>query len=276
MIHFEDVCFSYDPNEKAPFIHNLSFSIKKGEWVAIIGPNGSGKSTLGKLMNGLLMPDSGTIKVKGLNPVCAEERWHIRRIVGMVFQNPENQLVGNTVLDDVAFGLENLGVPREEMLPIIRSCLEKVGLWAYREQEPHHLSGGQKQRLAIASVLAMQPEVLILDEATSMLDPVGRKEVLSLVKTLHQEGMTVVTITHDMDEAVQAERVVLFSKGELVADGPAQDVLNQADLLRAHRLQLPFVVEVKEALQKQGLPLSANIYTKEELVEALWRLSQKT
>ncbi|MDQ0340216.1 energy-coupling factor transport system ATP-binding protein [Caldalkalibacillus uzonensis] len=275
MIQFENVSFSYTDMAE-PLIKKISFSIKQGEWVAIIGPNGSGKSTIGKLINGLLIPDSGTIRVKGLDPAIDQERWQVRRTVGMVFQNPENQLVGTTVMDDVAFGLENLGVSPEDMLPIIQHSLKKVNLWEYREQEPHHLSGGQKQRLAIASVLAMKPEVLLFDEATSMLDPVGRQEVVAMMHLLHREGLTVINITHDMDEAQQAERVMLIAGGKIAADGPAREILSQADLLRTHRLDPPFAVEVREALKSQGLSLADTIHTKKELVEALWKLSQST
>lgn len=274
MLSLKNVRYAYPKGEK-PIINHLSFTIEQGEWVAIIGPNGSGKSTIAQLLSGLLLPQSGVVSIAGLNPHREEDRWQIRRTVGMVFQNPENQLVGTTVLDDVAFGLENLGVPPVQMSHRIEAALRRVGLWERRHREPHQLSGGEKQRLAIASVLAMKPKAILFDEATSMLDPTGRKEIRQLMHSLHQEGLTVVTITHDMDEALLAQRVLLVVDGQLVADGAAEEILTQARLLRTHRLEPPFVVAVREELRQAGIPLPENIYREEALIEALWRLSRE-
>lgn len=272
MIQFKNVCFGYPSKASSLLFNDLSFTISKGERVAIIGPNGSGKSTLIKLIMGLVKPSRGLIRVGGWDPADPEECWQVRRRVGLVFQNPDNQLIGATVMDDVAFGLENLGYPPEQMEPIIMNSLRQVDLYEERHQLPQHLSGGQKQRLAIASALAVQAELLIFDEATSMLDPKGRRKIGQLLKALHRQGITILTVTHDMDEAWEADRILLFSQGDLVADGPPQKVLTQADLLKRHGLALPSLVRITQGLIRKGLPLSPSIDSMEELMDSLCKL----
>lgn len=269
MITFEQVDFTYGRDR---VLKGIDLTISEGEFVSIIGHNGSGKSTLAKLMNGLLLPTSGMVRIQGLCTAEKDDIWKIRQLVGMVFQNPDNQFVAPTVLDDVAFGLENLGVPRAEMLDRIENALHQVGMWGERDREPHRLSGGQKQRVAIAGVLAMKPKVIIFDESTAMLDPLGRKEVLQTARRLHQEGITVVNITHYPDETIFSNRIVVMNQGELFLEGKPQDVFRHRDLLRGIQLDVPFSIELADQLRKKGVPLSSEVWKMDELVEHLWTL----
>lgn len=275
VITLKEISFSY-PNQERRIIHNVTVSIKQGEFVALIGPNGSGKSTLAKLMNGLLQPTEGEIWINSLQPTDEEQIWQIRQKVGMVFQNPENQFVATTVLDDVAFGLENIGYPPEQMQARIEEALRRVNMWEFRDVEPHHLSGGQKQRVAIAGILAMKPDVIIFDEATSMLDPQGRNEIVTIMQELHQEGITIITITHDMDEAWQASRVILMNEGSIQQDTDPHTLFEELPLLIENNLELPFVLMMREGLKEHGIELPNTIQNKKDLVEHLWTLLSKT
>lgn len=272
IIQVEQVSFRYA--DEGPYaLQNVSFSVHQGEWLAIVGHNGSGKSTLAKLLNGLLLPSSGVIRVEGYETNNEADIWEIRRRVGMVFQNPDNQFVGTTVRDDVAFGLENIGIEREEMKKRIAESIAKVNMTQFLDQEPHRLSGGQKQRVAIASILSMKPSVIILDESTSMLDPIGRKEVMDTVRTLQQEEqISVISITHDLEEVIHADRMIVMNKGEKLLEGTPEDVFEQPLPLSSIGLSLPFSVLVSEKLMKKGIPLQRKYVTEEELVNALWTL----
>lgn len=273
IISVKDVTFFY-PGEEAATLKNVSLDVYKGEWLSIVGHNGSGKSTLAKLLNGLLLPNKGTVNVSEYVTAREDDIWEIRRQVGMVFQNPDNQFVGTSVQDDIAFGLENFGVPREEMIKRINESVQRVGMEAFLNQEPHQLSGGQKQRVAIAGILAQKPSVIVLDEATSMLDPVGRIEVMETVRELNQnEGITVISITHDLEEALSADRVVVMKMGEKAAEGKPDIIFQQRDLLKSAGLDLPFSLKLSEALRRQGVELDRGYLTQEELVNALWKLA---
>jgi energy-coupling factor transport system ATP-binding protein len=273
IISVQDVTFQY-PGEEAPTLKNVNLEVKKGEWLAIVGHNGSGKSTLAKLLNGLLLPNDGSVNVGSYTTSIEDDIWEIRRLVGMVFQNPDNQFVGTSVRDDIAFGLENFGVPRDEMIKRISESVERVGMESFLEQEPHHLSGGQKQRVAIAGILAQMPSVIVLDEATSMLDPVGRIEVMDTVHELNEkEGITVISITHDLEEALSADRVVVMKMGEKAAEGRPEEIFQQRELLKSAGLDLPFSVKLSDALRREGIKLEKNYLTQEELVSALWKLA---
>ncbi|MDN6385574.1 MAG: energy-coupling factor ABC transporter ATP-binding protein, partial [Alkalibacterium sp.] len=248
----------------------VSFSIKQGEWVAIIGPNGSGKSTLAKTINGLIEPDSGDVQVGGLM-LNEKNVWSIREMVGMVFQNPDNQFVGSTVQDDVAFGLENLGVPREDMIERVRTALDKVNMLEFAEREPARLSGGQKQRVAIAGIVALRPAIMILDEATSMLDPQGREEVLRTVKEVKdEENLSVLSITHDIDEAAAATRVLVMKDGQMIQEGSPEMIFSYGEKLVEMGLDLPFPERLKSSLKNQGLEVPDNYLTEEGMVDWLW------
>ncbi|MFC7372628.1 energy-coupling factor ABC transporter ATP-binding protein [Fictibacillus iocasae] len=272
ILRVNDVVFKY-PAETELALKNVSFSCNKGEWLSITGHNGSGKSTLAKLLNGLLLPDSGSVEVEGLTTTNMDELWEIRRRVGVVFQNPDNQFVGTSVRDDIAFGLENFGVPRDEMIQRINESVQHVGMQEYLDQEPHLLSGGQKQRVAIAGILAQQPSIIILDEATSMLDPLGRKEVLQTVRELNREkGITVISITHDLEEALHSDRVLVMNKGRLSAIGSPSDVFSNTSLILDAGLDTPFSVKLSQQLRAEGVPLTRDYLTQEELVRALWTL----
>jgi energy-coupling factor transport system ATP-binding protein len=273
IILVKDVTFFY-PGEETATLKNVSLDVYKGEWLSIVGHNGSGKSTLAKLLNGLLLPNEGTVNVSEYETARQDDIWEIRRQVGMVFQNPDNQLVGTSVQDDIAFGLENFGVPREEMIKRINESIQRVGMEAFLNQEPHQLSGGQKQRVAIAGILAQKPSVIVLDEATSMLDPIGRIEVMETVRELNQnEGITVISITHDLEEALSADRVVVMKMGEKAAEGKPDSIFQQRELLKSAGLDLPFSLKLSEALRRQGVELDRGYLTQEELVDALWKLA---
>lgn len=251
-------------------LKNITAQIRKGGFTAIIGTNGSGKSTLARHLNALLLPTEGELLVDGMNTSDESAVWKIRQKVGMVFQNPDNQLVAAIVEEDVAFGPENLGVPPEEIRERVAQALEKVGMTAYRGQAPSMLSGGQKQRIAIAGVLAMQPDCIVLDEPTAMLDPKGRAEVMATIHELNEkEGITIVLITHFMEEAVTADRVMVIDRGVLQMDGTAREVFSQADKLTEIGLDVPVTADLSRRLRKAGMAVSENCMTDEELGEAL-------
>lgn len=269
LVQLENVSFQY-ALEDGFALKNVSFDIYEGEWLAIVGHNGSGKSTLAKLLNGLQFPQEGSIQMNGM-PLTEETVWEIRKKVGMVFQNPDNQFVGTTVQDDVAFGLENNGIAREEMVERVKYSLEKVKMSQFLDQEPHHLSGGQKQRVAIAGVIALRPSIIILDEATSMLDPRGREEVLETVRELKENHhMTVISITHDLEEAVKADRIIVMNKGELYREGSPKEIFQMDKELVQLGLDIPFPVKMSKLLKEQGVSLSRHFLSEEELVEELW------
>lgn len=272
ILSFNNVTFSYTPEqpEARKAVQNVSFSINKGEWIAIVGHNGSGKSTMAKLMSGLLFPEQGEVRIK--KDVLTEENlWEIRSQIGMVFQNPDNQFVGATVQDDVAFSLENNGVPYEEMVKRVKESLHQVKMDGFMNHEPHHLSGGQKQRVAIAGALAMHPQILILDEATSMLDPQGRDEVLKIVQALREQiGLTVLSITHDLEEALLADRIIFMNDGKKYAEGTPSEIFALGDQLVEFGLDLPFAMKMTRLLQAQGVQLVGQHMIEEELVNDLW------
>ena len=270
----QNVSFSYDKQTDA--VKNVTLSVEKGEYVAIIGHNGSGKSTLAKLFNGLIKPDSGTITVDGFSSHDKKNLFEIRKRVGVVFQNPDNQLVASIVEDDVAFGPENLGVPRQEIGTRIDFALKAVGMEKFRHSSPTRLSGGQKQRIAIAGVLALMPDVLVLDESTAMLDPQGRKEVLKVVEKLNKEqNVTVITITHYMDEVVCADKVYVINDGEIALSGTPQQIFEQKDKIRQFGLELPLATEVAIKLKENGVNLPYGIFDANRLAEELCALKQK-
>jgi len=272
ILSLNNVTFSYTPENpnSRNAVENVSFAVEEGEWIAIVGHNGSGKSTIAKLMNGLLFPQQGDVRI--LRETLNEENlWESRSLMGMVFQNPDNQFVGATVQDDVAFALENNGIPFEEMVKRVHAALEQVKMSQFLDHEPHHLSGGQKQRVAIAGALALKPKLLILDEATSMLDPQGRAEVLQTVQTLRAEtGLTVLSITHDLEEAMLADRVLFMNDGKKFAEGTPAEIFALGDKLVEFGLDLPFALKLSKLLQKEGVPLMGQHMTEEELVNDLW------
>ena len=270
IIEMKDLTFRYQEEDQTPALNKVSLSINQGEWIAIIGHNGSGKSTLAKTINGLLLPESGSIKVNG-QEINEKTIWEVRRNVGMVFQNPDNQFVGSTVEDDVAFGLENQGVPREEMLVRVKQSLEQVRMAEFMRKEPSRLSGGQKQRVAIAGIVALRPNVIILDEATSMLDPEGRLEVIATVKKIKEENnLTVLSITHDIDEAANANRIFVMKKGELIQEGTPEEIFSQGEKLIELGLDLPFPERLKAALKARGVDVPQDYMTEEGMVDWLW------
>lgn len=254
-------------------LDGVSLRVERGEFVAVVGGNGSGKSTLAKHLNALLLPTAGTVRVDGLDTRERAAVWEIRQRVGMVFQNPDNQLVATVVEEDVAFGPENLGLPPDEIAARVEASLGAVDMLLYRRHAPHLLSGGQKQRVAIAGILAMRPQCLVLDEATTMLDPSGRSEVLETVARLHAGGVTVVYITHAMEEAARAQRVVAMQAGRIVLDGPPDAVFARADELEQIGLTLPLVPSLARGLRSDGLPLRDGIFSPEQLVDAVAALA---
>ena len=271
-IKTEGLCYRYEP-EAPDAVKDVSFSIPKGQFVAVLGHNGSGKSTLAKLLNGLFLPTAGQALVAGMDTRDEQHTWDIRRCAGMVFQNPDNQLVATQVYDDVAFGLENIGVPAGQMPQRIREALQMTNMLDMKDRAPHLLSGGQKQRVAIAGILAMQPEALILDEATAMLDPQGRKEVLETVLRLNKEqGITVVWITHFMEEAARAQRVMVMDHGRVAMDGTPREIFSQVDRLRALRLDVPPMTNLARMLKDLGVPVRQDILTVPEMEEEVRRL----
>ena len=268
IIEVKNVSFSYDKTDDV--ISNLSLSINRGEFISVIGHNGSGKSTLAKLFNGLLKPDEGEIIVDGLSSNDKKNLFEIRKKVGVVFQNPDNQLVASIVEDDVAFGPENLGVNRKEIGERIDYALKAVGMEKFRKKSPERLSGGQKQRIAIAGVLALKPDVLILDESTAMLDPKGRKEVLSVAKKLNEEnGTTVIAVTHYMEETLFSDRIIVLDGGKILMQGTPREIFDRKEELIKVGLELPLSVVIKDRLNENGLNIENGVLTEEELLEAI-------
>ena len=261
--------------ERIRALHDISLSIEKGSFVAILGPNGSGKSTFAKQLNALLFPTEGTVWVCDMDTAKEENLWPIRENAGMVFQNPDNQIIASVVEDDVGFGPENIGVPTEEIWRRVEESLAAVGMTAYAQASPLRLSGGQKQRVAIAGVMAMRPACLILDEPTAMLDPSGRREVLATARKLNrEEGLTVLLITHYMEETVDADRILVLSRGQAVLDGTPREIFARAQELTALGLTLPEAAGIALELRKAGLPLPEGILSREELADALIRLKK--
>lgn len=257
-------------------INHVDLDIKKGDFVAILGHNGSGKSTLAKHINALLLPSEGTIWVKGLDTMDENNLWDIRQTAGMVFQNPDNQIIASVVEEDVGFGPENIGIPTEEILKRVEESLKAVGMYEYKDHSPNKLSGGQKQRVAIAGIMAMRPECIVLDEPTAMLDPIGRKEVIETVRRLNkEEGMTVILITHYMEEVIHADHVVVMDKGSVVLQGKPREIFSQVDELKKYRLDVPQVTELAYELRKEGLDLPLGILSMDELVACLEQIKPR-
>lgn len=279
MIHTENISYTYPAHEgeeaSPPALLDVDFKAYKGQFIAVLGRNGSGKSTLARHFNALLLPDKGTVWVKGMKTSDESLLWEIRRTAGMVFQNPDNQIVATVVEDDVAFGPENLGVPREEIRKRVDGALEAVHMEAHALKAPHMLSGGQKQRVAIAGVLALHPEVVVMDEPTAMLDPKGRRQVLRSIEHLRGEGITVILITHFMEEAVLADRVIIMNEGRIAVEGPPKAVFSRREELRAMGLDVPPIAELQGMLAEEGIEFEGNLLTVEEMAEALWRLFSK-
>jgi energy-coupling factor transport system ATP-binding protein len=275
IIAFENVSFSYKINENSSVavLKDISFSIFPGEYVAVIGHNGSGKSTLSKHFNGLLTPDSGDVWVLGHNTKDSSKKLDIRKGVGMVFQHPDNQIVATIVEEDVAFGLENIGVPRQEMKQRIDEALEVVKMSEFRKRPPHHLSGGQKQRVAIAGVLAMQPDCIVFDESTSMLDTFGRNEVLQVMRNMNRMGMTIITVTHRMSEAAEADRIIVVEDGKIVMDGIPREIFKHKEILMELQLDIPAVSQMAEMVHNKIPVFSKELIHEDELINEVKRVS---
>lgn len=270
IIKIENLIFEYpadEGQEPKRAIDGVSLEIEKGSFTSIIGQNGSGKSTLAKNLNGLLLPTGGAVYVKGWNTLEEEHIWDIRQTAGMVFQNPDNQLVSSIVEDDVAFGPENIGVDPREIRERVDKALEDVRMGDYKRKAPHLLSGGQKQRIAIAGTIAMKPECIIFDEPTAMLDPSGREDIMKIIHQLNDEGITIVLITHFMEEAVQGDRIIIMDKGQVLLDGSPQKVFSQGETIRDHSLEVPMAVEITDYLRSRGLDIPRDIVTTEALQE---------
>ena len=269
-IELNNVSYSYRVGEGQTVraLRGVSFSVEKGEFVALTGMNGSGKSTLAKLLNGLFTPSAGDVLIEGINTRDAERTFDIRRKAGMVFQNPDNQMVATVIEDDVAFGPENVGIPREEIVERVDWALEAVGMSEFRKRSATKLSGGQKQRVAIAGVLAMKPDIIIFDESTSMLDPEGRAEIMEVAKKLNATGITVISITHNMDEAAQADRIIVLRKGRLVLDGTPKEVFASPEV-EACGLALPPATELARMLTERGFAFSETVTDEDGLVEGI-------
>lgn len=280
MIETRDLVYEYTryddegrASEVTRAVDQVSLNVKKGDFVAILGHNGSGKSTLAKHINAILTPVGGTMWVDGIDTKDEEQLWEIRQSAGMVFQNPDNQIIGTVVEEDVGFGPENMGVPTKEIWERVEESLKAVGMLKYRHHSPNRLSGGQKQRVAIAGVVAMHPKCIVLDEPTAMLDPNGRKEVIRAVRALNQvEEITVILITHYMEEVIYADKVFVMDDGKVVMEGTPREIFSQADTLKSYRLDVPQAALLAYELRKAGLPLPEGILTGEELVEELCRL----
>ncbi len=271
IIEVNDISFEYITEEsKFKAIEDLSLNVAQGEFVAIIGHNGSGKSTLSKNLNAILIPTQGDIVINGLNTKEEEYLWDIRQSAGMVFQNPDNQIVATVVEEDVAFGPENLGIDPKEIRKRVEESLKSVGMYELKDRQPHLLSGGQKQRVAIAGIIAMKPKCIIFDEATAMLDPSGRKEVMKTIKKLNKEdNITVLHITHFMEEAVEADRVIVMEKGKKILEGTPRQVFGKIDKLREIGLDVPYMTELSNLLSKEGIDIDSDILTVDEMVMKL-------
>lgn len=280
MIQAENLIFEYEKHDEEGnvigmnrAVDNIDMDVRPGQFVAILGHNGSGKSTLAKHMNAILVPSGGTMWVNGRDTKDPDELWSVRQSAGMVFQNPDNQIIGTVVEEDVGFGPENLGVPTEEIWTRVEESLKSVGMLEYRTASPNKLSGGQKQRVAIAGVIAMEPECIVLDEPTAMLDPVGRQEVLRTVKKLRKEkNVTVILITHYMEEVIDADWIYVMDSGHIVMRGTPREIFGRVDELKKYRLDVPQVTMLAEELRNRGLDIPRGILRKEELVEAICRL----
>ena len=279
MVRTHQLVFEYEKRDEegnvtgsSRAIDKVDIDVKEGQFIAILGHNGSGKSTLAKHINALLVPTEGTIWVDGKDTKDGEELWKVRQSAGMVFQNPDNQIIGTVVEEDVGFGPENLGVPTDEIWQRVEESLRAVGMLSYRHHSPNKLSGGQKQRVAIAGVVAMEPKCIVLDEPTAMLDPMGRKEVLGTVQKLReQKKVTVILITHYMEEVVDADKIYVMDHGHVVMEGTPREIFSRVDELKSYRLDVPQVTILADELKKRGLDIPAGILKKEELVEALCR-----
>ena len=273
MLSAQNIGFRYDADTNTYALNNVSLDVHKGEFVAVLGANGCGKSTLAKHFNAILLPETGTVTVEGMNTADDTHLYDIRQKVGMVFQNPDNQIVATVVEEDVAFALENLGVPPAEIRTRIDAAMEMAGIYKYRNKAPHKLSGGQKQRVAIAGVVAMSPDCIVLDEATAMLDPRGREKVMQTIRALNRQyGITVVAITHYMEEAAQADRVVVMSRGEIVMEGTPRQVFSQTEAVRSLHLDVPQAAELRDELVKAGVPMPEGIIDTESCARAIYAL----
>lgn len=274
IVSVKDVSFEYvteDSTFKA--IDNLTLNVKQGEFVVVIGHNGSGKSTLSKNLNAILMPTKGDIYIDGLNTKDEDHLWDIRQTAGMVFQNPDNQIVATIIEEDVAFGPENLGIEPEEIRKRVKDALTSVGMYELKDRQPHLLSGGQKQRVAIAGIIAMKPKCIIFDEATAMLDPSGRKEVMNTIKRLNKdENITIMHITHFMEEAVDADRVIVMEKGKKVLEGTPKQVFSKVEKLKSIGLDVPYMTELSKELKEEGIDIEGDILTVDEMVMKLCQL----
>lgn len=275
IIRIEDLVFEYQREEgEVPVtaVDHVTLSVERGSFTAVIGRNGSGKSTLAKNVNALLLPSGGAIYVNDFNTADEDKLWEIRQTAGMVFQNPDNQLVSSVVEDDVAFGPENLGVEPKEIRRRVDEALRSVNMYQHRKKAPHLLSGGQKQRIAIAGVVAMRPECIILDEPTAMLDPLGRREVMDIIRKLHREGITILLITHFMEEAAQADRIVIMDNGRTALDGTPTEVFSHQEEIRRLSLDVPFAVDLAERLRQRGFAIPQDIIFEEGLVDCLCQI----
>ncbi len=273
MLTAQDIHFRYDPEQPGFAVDGVSLEVKKGEFVAVLGANGCGKSTLAKHFNAILLPETGTVLVEKMDTKNEENLLAIRQKVGMVFQNPDNQIVATVVEEDVAFALENLGVDPKEIRTRIDDAMQMAGIYKHRHKGPHKLSGGQKQRVAIAGVIAMRPDCLVLDESTAMLDPRGRESVMKTIRRLnHEYGITEIAITHYMEEAAQADRVLVMNKGHIVMEGTPREVFSQTEKVRSLRLDVPQAAVLRDELCKAGLPMPEGIIDVEECAQAIYNL----
>lgn len=275
LIRMDNLIFDYPGDgmsDEVRALDGIDLDIEEGSFVAVIGRNGSGKSTLAKMINALLVPTKGDVTVNGFNTKDEEHIWDVRQTAAMVFQNPDNQIVSSIVEDDVAFGPENLGIEADVIRERVDRSLAAVRMGEYKKKAPHMLSGGQKQRIAIAGAIAMRPKCIVFDEPTAMLDPTGRQEVLRIINGLHEEGITCVLITHFMDEAAQAERIVIMNKGRIDMDGKPSEIFSRRERLRELSLDVPLSVELAWRLKSRGIDLPADISSEKELVEAICRL----
>ena len=272
MIDVQDVKFRYDPEQPGYAVDGVSMQVRRGEFVAVLGANGCGKSTLAKHFNAILLPEKGTVLVEDMDTRTEDHLYDIRQKVGMVFQNPDNQIVATIVEEDVAFALENLGVPAPEIRERIDESMKLAGIYEQKDKAPHKLSGGQKQRVAIAGVIAMRPDCLVLDEATAMLDPRGRRQVMKTIRQLREAGISIVAITHYMEEAAQADRVLVMSRGRIVMEGTPEQVFSQTERLHSYHLDVPQAAELRGELVKAGIPMPQNVITPEACAEALYAL----
>ncbi|HIZ62592.1 MAG TPA: energy-coupling factor transporter ATPase [Candidatus Gemmiger avistercoris] len=272
MIRVQDVRFRYDPDQPAYAVDGVSMELRRGEFVAVLGANGCGKSTLAKHLNAILLPETGTVYVEEMDTRSEEHLYDIRQKVGMVFQNPDNQIVATIVEEDVAFAPENLGVPPEEIRTRVDEAMKLAGIYEKRDSAPYKLSGGQKQRVAIAGVIAMRPDCLVLDEATAMLDPHGRGQVMRTIRHLREAGIAIVAITHYMEEAAQADRVLVMNGGRVVMEGTPEQVFSQTERLHSYHLDVPQAAELRDELVKAGIAMPENVITPERCAEELYKL----